>query len=339
MNRALLLVIALCLGLLCLPGQVLAEEAVEEKIKMKTGLYYTVQKGDTLWDLSARFYDSPWVWPDLWEKNKEIPNPHWIYPGQVVRIYTKEEIEAMLAGEEIDTGPIGEIAEGPFYYFPWIDEVGFVRETPVDAWGEIFETKIRHELLSSGDSIYVRPVGGHTFEAGTRFTVYRLRDTFVDQYTNEPIGVQHYIVGLVEINETHPGFALGTILKSYRTIKMGDLLIPYEPRSPKIYLTESEPGLKGAIIAPQRRISMFAKWFLVFIDKGLEDGIEEGQLYSVYSQKAARLDPASEETTLLPPVDYAELLVLRVEDTTATAIVTYSELPIEAGAAIRAGER
>ena len=79
------------------------------------------------------------------------------------------------------------------------------------------------------------------------------------------------------------------------------------------------------------------KDFVVFIDRGERDGIEVGQLYSVYDQKKARLDPDSRELTLLPPVDFAEILILRVEEKTATSFVTYSQRVIEAGATFRSG--
>ena len=47
---------------------------------------YTIQKGDTLWDISSKFLRDPFLWPKLWEKNPYITNPHWIYPGNKVRL-------------------------------------------------------------------------------------------------------------------------------------------------------------------------------------------------------------------------------------------------------------
>src|SRR4051812_42339180 len=51
---------------------------------------YTIQKGDTLWDLSQKFLNNPWYWPKIWSLNPSIENPHWIYPGNKLRIVPGE---------------------------------------------------------------------------------------------------------------------------------------------------------------------------------------------------------------------------------------------------------
>jgi hypothetical protein len=51
---------------------------------------YTIQKGDTLWDLSQKFLANPWYWPKIWSLNPGIENPHWIYPGGRLKIVPGE---------------------------------------------------------------------------------------------------------------------------------------------------------------------------------------------------------------------------------------------------------
>jgi len=51
---------------------------------------YTIKQGDTLWDISSKFLNNPFLWPKLWQRNPYITNPHWIYPGQSIRLSPEE---------------------------------------------------------------------------------------------------------------------------------------------------------------------------------------------------------------------------------------------------------
>ncbi|MBW2435566.1 MAG: LysM peptidoglycan-binding domain-containing protein, partial [Deltaproteobacteria bacterium] len=74
--------------LMVMPYMLSAAEG-ERIIKHETGFYYTVQKGDTLWDLSRKFSDSAWLWPEMWRENSQIANPHRIYPGERIRLFRR----------------------------------------------------------------------------------------------------------------------------------------------------------------------------------------------------------------------------------------------------------
>ncbi len=47
---------------------------------------HTVKQGDTLWDLSRHYLKDPYLWPQIWEMNGHVSNPHWIYPGDEILI-------------------------------------------------------------------------------------------------------------------------------------------------------------------------------------------------------------------------------------------------------------
>ena len=49
-------------------------------------LQYIVKNGATLWALTAQFLQDPWYWPEIWQRNPQVANPHLIYPGDILTL-------------------------------------------------------------------------------------------------------------------------------------------------------------------------------------------------------------------------------------------------------------
>ncbi len=315
----------------------------EERVEYENGFYYTIQKGDTLWDLSEKFSDSPWQWPDLWRENKQIPNPHWIYPGERVRLYLKEgtaniaenkingtiEQKARQIVQQIESGE-----KQVYYYYSKIDQAGFIKKEAVRPSGTILKVKDEKVMINEGDVIYIREEGGTSLPEGKKYYIYRTMKPVRSQNLNPYPGVQHYFTGVAEIIRKEAGFAIAKVVKSYRTINLHDQLIPYEPIKPQIPMAESVPGLKGTIILSEEHKAMIGENDIAFIDKGTKDGVQPGQWYSIFYQEKEKISADSNRAVLLPPVQYGMLLVLRAEDKTATILITDSEKSAHDGAGI-----
>ncbi|HUL58816.1 MAG TPA: LysM domain-containing protein [Anaeromyxobacteraceae bacterium] len=92
-----------------LPAEAAPPVAEEARAAVAPPDTYTIRPGDTLWDLSGRFLNNPWYWPKIWSYNPEITNPHWIYPGNVLKFFPSAEegparVEPMVAGAPAEPG-------------------------------------------------------------------------------------------------------------------------------------------------------------------------------------------------------------------------------------------
>jgi len=368
MNRKTYLLVVICLSIFvvyALTSNLSAWAADTETgqgpavVEHETGFYYTVQKGDTLWDLSQRFSNSPWQWPELWRENRQIANPHRIYPGERIRLYRRKgahrygEIDKGIAAEidksrsdEIDKGRSDEIDKPAAvkevpppdsfeFYYAAINRVGFIRKEPVKSHGTIYKVREEKEMIYEGDVVYIKPEGKVSLAPGNRYTIYRTLAPIKDIKTNAFIGIQHYLTGVVEIIQQENQFAIAKVIRSYRPIKISDLIMPYNRRLPRIALQKSQKGLEGRIIEGEEHQDLIGDTVTAFIDKGRQDGVKPGQFYNLYYEDEHRVKTESGEKVVLTPVDFGEFLVIHIEKSTATVLVTHTEKEFKAGTKIR----
>jgi nucleoid-associated protein YgaU len=90
-----LLIIVLSISFFFAVSSFAQEKKEEEEI-------YTIKQGDTLWDISSKFLKDPFLWPKLWQRNPYITNPHWIYPGQPIRLAPAEELRKEMPKEAVE---------------------------------------------------------------------------------------------------------------------------------------------------------------------------------------------------------------------------------------------
>ena len=127
---------------------------------------YVVQKGDTLWDIAARFLKKPWLWPEIWQANPQVKNPHLIYPGDVLSLAYIHR--GPMAGAPIPGVPLKDVE--PFLkdmrIFERIDNLPYVVGLEED-----------HLRGIRGQAVYVRGLGASA-QPGQRFAVLRPVQTY-----------------------------------------------------------------------------------------------------------------------------------------------------------------
>ena len=345
-NRILMAITCLfvsCTMVLAFAPGCLAQEA-EETIEHEAGFYYTIQKGDTLWDLSDHFFDSPWLWPELWQENDQIPNPHRIYPGERIRLYQKEgsdtftltppEKETGVEEAAAETEVPEEVEETVYFLYPAMDQVGFITKDQIIPLATIFDIKDKQRLVDTGDIVYMsyNPEDADKLWNGSRHTIYRRLDPSPDKKVNRTYGKQYYIVGKVEITKKEPDYVTGHVVASYRAINSGDFILPYAKRSPKIPLVPSTPDIDGSVLISEEHAEIIGDYTIAFVDKGSEDNIMPGQRYSVYHQETGKKDG---KTVLYSPIDYASFIVLHTEKYVSTVLLTQTDYAVGPGSKFR----
>jgi hypothetical protein len=275
---------------------------------------YTVQKGDTLWGISSKFFREPWRWPEIWRLNKdEIRNPHLIYPGDVIVFdratgrFTIQRVEPRvreerLAGEAIPSIP-------PKLIEPFLTRPLVIENNGLDKAPEIVATELGRYNVGQGGKVYANGISQSSEEL---WYVYRQGRPIVDPETDRTLGFEAVNLGVARIVKRGEPSTL-IVTSSTREITQGDRLVAvgpsvifsYVPRKPDhmvearvARISDSEfdtrsglrfdflPGEDPWAYAVEEKVGTFRREAgplqIVILNKGAQDGIEIGNVLALY---------------------------------------------------------
>jgi hypothetical protein len=345
------------------PSEIEGQEVLESGNQVKTappgqartaapGEVHTVEKGDTLWDLSQRFLGSPWYWPKVWSYNPEIANPHWIYPGNLVRFFPggEESPTQVVVGEgppvAEDVAPSAPIEDndfavaGPIGYQgksqTRIPQVGFVTSKELDEAGKIDSSFAETTMLSFPQSCYVTFKNKSNAKVGDRYVIFHTVSE-VKHPNGGRWGFMTKFLGTVKILTVSDKLVTAQIQDDWDEIVRGDLIGPYgENLSKQVAARPNEKELKGFVIGIlEPKLTLAGENHYVIIDKGSGDGVQLGNTFVVTRQhdKESResfRDPTKADDRY-PIEKIATCMAVDVKDKATTCLMTRSVQEVQWG--------
>jgi LysM domain len=335
---------------------------------------HLVRRGDTLWDLCNHYYQNPWAWPKVWSYNPQIANPHWIYPGDQVRLTNPNGSGQALArrGSSTTIGGAGALVNRrPIVPKDtvFLRDQGFLGDPKRDVWGELVGSDEEQMMLAEGNHVVLIFRPGVTVTRGQELTVFNsIRQPQDVPGARKPPGEIVAVRGTVKVLDFDPDtrMAKGLLTESVDVIERGAKIGPIGRRFDVVPPRKTNVSVATRVLTSIYPNVYIAQDQIAFLDKGSEDGLLPGsRLFVVRKGDSWRASlttgspmtraralinspvPAAAEDTptdgdekKFPPEAVAELRVLRTEKYSSIAMVTQSQREVVSGdlAVSRPGE-
>ena len=331
---------------------------------------YVVVRGDTLWDIAGRFLGKPWLWPEIWQANPQVANPHLIYPGDVLSLAYLDRV-AVQPGPR-DDAPIGAI--------PLSDIEPFLKNLRVaDAFEHLpYVVGFEDNRLrgSYGQAAYVEGLAG--VQPGQRYAVLRPTVSFAHprltrdlQANGQPLALdgnlwREYLAPthrseflgyeLAQVNVgTITRAPLGNVKvatlqleDSGHEVRVGDRLVPVEAQPYDLQFFPHAPAtlpIDVRVLAVADSFTTAGPRAVVALSAGRVDGIDNGTVVSLWRQgrhvnnrvtgrATSRMDDRftpGYDTLRLPDEYAAHAMVFRTFDRVSYALVMDGVKPVRVG--------
>jgi nucleoid-associated protein YgaU len=314
---------------------------------------YTIQRGDTLWDLSGKWLGDPHLWPQVWDQNRYILDSHWIYPGDPLAVPGKPNVvppegptptaeaqpaptepaaeTAAAAPEDRGAAPVASTRPAMIQLADEHDLYcsGWVEDPHQPATLTIVGAELEKRDQGAGDIIYLSQGRNQGIAAGAEYLVVRADHKVVHPATHEAMGMYMQRMAHVRVLCAQENTATAIVVASCEGVHDGDELLPWkEMPSPMVASLPPvdrcmEPsGLsQGWIVdgGPDELISV-AGGNVVNTDLGNEAGVRPGSLLTIFRDNGD-----------LPRLVLGQAVVLTVDGATSTVKVLHSTREVRLG--------
>ena len=293
---------------------------------------YEVEDGDTLWLISQEFYNDPWLWPNLWALNPHITNPHWIYPGDIIRLKWSSQVAAESQGADFDLQPIAYSADLQKVARLIINR-GMILSDVKGSIGSVVASPEAKSNLSTGDRIYLKLADSSQVSLGQKVSIYRPDQKVFHPDSEDLLGVKVLYIGEAEVVERGDDQQMikAVITKSDRELERGDLIFAQHTSLIEVSPTKNLVDLEAVIVDSIGDFSEFGQHHLVFINVGTEDGVQVGNRLAVTRRGDGLMRLAVEQDDKMPIEPVGELMVIATQPHTASALITRSTIELRRG--------
>ena len=301
---------------------------------------YTVKKGDTLWGISGMYLKEPWLWPELWDVNPQIDNPHLIYPGDVLYLVWVDGQPRlrMKRGRDVKLTPNMRVTplDLAIPAIP-LDEIGafLLRHRILDA-SELNNSAYvvagdqGHLISAPGDRVF----GRGYFPAGERaYGIFRPGDIYRDPITQEVLGYQAQDIGSAQLLSSNKDEVVELeITRVSEEVRVPDRLLPNEERVLDATFHPRAPGAEivdGFMIAVDGGVSQIGTTDIVVLNRGLRDGLKIGNVLAIYQSGQMVYDKVQKNNVALPDTRAGLLMVFESFEKASYAIVLKANRPLK----------
>ena len=282
-------------------------------------LYYVVVKGDTLWDIARRFLGNPYLWPQIWDRNRCITDAHWIYPGDVLII---PDVNVLAPGAGGPTGPalIPSIEETALQCAPYVVD-GHEDDSLKVIGSEDGATKI---AFADRDILYLNKGTNAGVKAGDVYTLQHAAYEVKHPETGRGIGLKIETTGWVRVILVQENTATVVVEQACADIHLGDYLKTFEKVQVPLITEHARPTrltppsgkVVGTVVDMQDDATIAGDRQLVILNLGTANGITPGSLFVVYKVMYPSVPT--------PRIVLGEAVVVAVRERTATVRIINS---------------